>query len=203
MRLVDPGSRDFAEAHFCIGGVQCGTPQSFFLGNKYVVIEDFISRTGALIEEGQSETSSKSYALFLSPEPALGGRHYAVPGHHSKLPPRQMTIVGGGTVSISLDDAVTLKSDSDDYGGEPNEARKILNELLVPYLRDGLKNDGLFAEHVTEEYPLPRMNLYWLRYKQVLEQTRERCTKDFPDSWEHVWATMLWEYREGRMRHKQ
>jgi hypothetical protein len=164
--------------------VKVGDRADLQRGNKFVVQEYFMDKEGNPVESQTFDARQMSYALFVSPEHYLNGRHRNVPYSHQ---PRAKAgkILGGGLLRVSEEGVVGLTRYSVDFGVEPLEARQALQQLLIPELRIALNDPSLRAsESVTTD--AIRIHDHWLRFRQALEALRAICEKEKRLDWYEV-----------------
>ncbi len=169
MGIIEPGSLDLDTIHLRIGGVKMDNTVPLESGNKFVVAEYFADPDGKSIDEARFDVSRMCYALFVSPEDLIHGRHKWVLSHHPAHP-KTGRIVGGGLMKVKGATG-SIENYSGDFSAEPGPVRQKLAGLLQPEMALLLGQESFSM--TAELKSLSSINSYWLRYRQVLNEFTE------------------------------
>ena len=176
MEFTEPGTLDLKATQLRLGGLLVSSDSAALeKGNKFIVVEHFVDPQGQPIDAVQFDSIRMCYSLFVSPESKSHGRHSNVLGHHTEYG-KIGRIVGGGLLQVFGTHQALLSDFSGDFDAEPQSIRQKLAGLLLPELQKIRGADTLTME-VARNSPT-RVNYYWFRFRQVLEQFRDHYTAD-------------------------
>lgn len=170
MGIIEPGSLDLSQTTLRIGAVKLSENRQVLVeGNKFVVVEHHVDHQGNPIDEERFDHRRMCYSLFIAPEPTENGRHVRVLGHHSPISGKTGRIVGGGLLTVK-ENLIGLQGASIDFNAEPLQQRQQFGQLLLPELKKILGKDAL---RIVANTSFWSTNLYWLRFRQILEEMQK------------------------------
>ncbi|MEK7591561.1 MAG: hypothetical protein AAB489_05155 [Patescibacteria group bacterium] len=177
--VIEPGSLDIHEVHLRIGGLITDTDKGKLrTGNKFIVVEHFVTPNGEPVEANAFDVRNNCYSLFTMPKPEVyeHERHKYILSHHTPLRGRTGTIMGGGMLRIMRE--LMHTDHSINYGAVPRYLCEQFENLILAVMRERTQVPDLqpkvpVTEGSNHLYYDDQVSFRWLQFRQVAEAARK------------------------------